>query len=416
MSEAEPARRRSPRGPSADVASVGSRWDRGRRRVPVLLTLAALLAVLVPAGGRSGAPAAAQQTGCARLTDGQLTAQVLGAPLNQPSSSPAVDQMVAEHAGTVVLLGGAIQTAAQVRGLIAHLDGAATQTAAPLVAVDEEGGRVARFGRAGVTVHLPSARVQAAEGSPAQVQQQAAGLAAQLAALGVDYNLAPVLDLSDAAADTIIGDRSFSPDPVAAGDYGAAFAAGMGDAGIRTAAKHFPDHGLTGTDTHTDVAVVDVGLDALRAVHVEPYRRALRHIDSVMLSHLRITALDADLPASLSPGVVAFLRTELADPATGRPYDGVVVTDDLSMQAVAAVADQPTAAVRALAAGADLALVGSPSAAADAHARLRDAVATGELSRDRLSQAARRVLLLKGMDPTTVSCLVGPSHYVRPIR
>ncbi|HUG85417.1 MAG TPA: glycoside hydrolase family 3 N-terminal domain-containing protein, partial [Euzebya sp.] len=152
----------------------------------------------------------------------------------------------------------------------------------------------------------------------------------------------------------------------------------------------------------------------LRAVHLEPYRRALAQVDSVMMSHLRVAAIDPDLPASVSPAVVGFLRTQLADPATGRPYDGVVLTDDLSMQAVAAVADQPTAVVMALSAGVDLALVGSPDAAEAAHARVLEALARGEVSRNRLRQAAERVLLLKGVQPTQVTCLVGATHYARP--
>lgn len=381
-------------------------------------TVAASAAAGASLAGEGGPDVTAQAGSCTPLDDAGLVAQVLGAPISTPVMTEAVATMAAEHVGTVVLLGGAIESAEQVRRLTDQIDWWSPLGVPALVAVDEEGGRVARFGRAGVTVHLPSARAQAAGGTVEDVRAGAAALGGQLASLGVDHNLAPVLDLFAGEANGIVGDRSFSADPAAAGAYGGAFAAGMGDAGLTTSAKHFPDHGLSTTDTHTDVAVVEVSLDTLRGMHLEPYRLVLDEVDSVMLSHLRIPDLDPDLPVSLSPAAVAFLRDELARPSDGfpdgRPYDGVVVTDDLSMQAVAAVADQPTAALLAVDAGADLALVGSVEAAGQAHARLLSALGEGALSRHRLVEAAVRVLRLKGLEGRTISCLVGPTHYTRP--
>lgn len=372
----------------------------------------ALVALFLPATAGPGSVAAQTAgsgegcAGTARLSDPQLVAQVLGAPLRTPTMTPEVADLAAQRVGTVVLLGDAIQSAAQVDALLADLDAVAPAGLPPIVAVDEEGGRVARFGRGGVATHLPSARSQAAAGSPEAVRDAAAGLGAQLAARGVDLNLAPVLDLSAAEAGTIIGDRSFSADPALAGAYGGAFAEGMRQSGVRTSAKHFPDHGLTTTDTHSSVVVVDVTVEALRGAHLEPYRIALPHLDSIMLSHLRIPALDPDLPVSLSPAAVAFLRAELA-------FDGVVVTDDLSMQAVAAVADQPTAALLAIRAGADLALAGTVEGAGAAHERLLAALDTGELPSSRLREAVVRVLRLRGVTPGQIACMVGPMHYSR---
>ena len=343
-------------------------------------------------------PAAAQA--CQPLSSAQLAAQVIGAPLRTPVATAAATTLAAEHAGTIVLLGDAITSAEQVRGLIDTLDARAPAGLPPLIAVDEEGGRVARFGRAGVTVRLPSARQQAAMWTPDELRGQAAALGGQMADLGVDWDLAPVLDLTDAPADTVIGDRSYGTDPAVVGAYGTAFAAGLRDAGLVTNGKHFPDHGLTTVDTHRDVASVEVSREAIQQRHLAPYRLAADQLDSIMLSHLRVSSLDPGLPASLSAVAVDFLRDELG-------WDRALVTDDLSMQAVASVADQPTAALMALQAGVDVLLVGTPDGAAAAHARILSALDDGSLPMERLRQAVRRTLALKGIEGAEASCLLG---------
>ena len=377
-----------------------------RRLRPIcsgLLALALLTAMAVPAApatadARQGSAGVGE--GCTPLTDSQQVAQVIGAPLREPQVTAAATRLAAAHAGTVVLLGAAIETADQVRGLVDALDAAAPPGLPPLIAVDEEGGRVARFGRAGLAPHLPSARQQAATSTPAEVQSAATDLGAQLSALGVDWDLAPVLDLTTAPADTVIGDRSYSADPAVAGAYATAFAAGLRDAGLVTNGKHFPDHGLTTVDTHRAVAEVTVDRATLSAHHLAPYRMALPELDSIMLSHLRVSSLDPDLPASISADAVDFLRSELG-------WHGPLVTDDLSMQAVAAVADQPTAALMALQAGLDVLLVGTPESAEAVHGRLLAALAGGELPRERLRQAVRQALTLKGVEGPLATCLLG---------
>lgn len=381
------------RGTAASWSMAVPRWSLAGLGA-VLLT-AALVASVTPPPVAASATAA-----CEPLTDAQLVAQVIGAPLREPAATPAALELAAEHAGTVVLLGDAITSADQVRGLIGALDAAAPPGLPPLIAVDEEGGRVARFGRSGVTTHLPSAREQARTSSPEDVRASAVGLGAEMAALGVDWDLAPVLDLTDADASGVIGDRSYGTDPATAGSYAAAFAGGLREAGLVTSGKHFPDHGLTTVDTHRAVAHVDVSLAALRDHHLVPYRVALAELDSIMLSHLRVSSLDPDLPASLSAVAVDFLREELG-------FDRAIVTDDLSMRAVASVADQPTAAVMALTAGADVLLLGTPQSAADAHAALLRALDDGTLSKERLRQAVRRALALKGVEGAAATCMLG---------
>lgn len=383
----------------------------------LLLALTAALLGAVPVAGaetttgEAGAREAGR--GCTPLDDAGLVQQLVGVSVRVTAMDEPLRQAMTGQAGTAVLFGPAIDSAAQVRALVADLDVASPDGIPPVVAVDEEGGRVARFGQAGLAPHLPPARTMAAQQTPDQTRAAAADVGRALAGLGVDLDLAPVLDLSDAPADSIIGDRSFSADAAIAGDHGAAFAAGLGDAGVAAAAKHFPDHGLTETDTHTDSAVVDISREQLRQTSLEPYRRALPQLDAIMLSHLRVSSLDPHLPASLSAAAVDFLRSELASDGGVRPYDGVVATDDLSMRAVAAVADQPTAAVMAIAAGADLALIGDVATAPTVHDALRTALGDGTLPEARVRTAARRVLALKDLSATDIRCLTGAGHYRR---
>jgi beta-N-acetylhexosaminidase len=348
------------------------------------------------------------QAGCRPLDVAGLAAQVIGTPVRTTAVDEPLRVALAEQAGTAVLFGAAIESAEQVRALVVAMDDAAPDGLPPLVAVDEEGGRVARLGRAGLVPHLPAARDLAAAGTPEDTRAAAAGLGRAMAALGIDLDLAPVLDLTVAPDDTIIGDRSFSGEAAVAGDHAAAFAAGLHDGGVATTGKHFPDHGLTTTDTHTAGAVVDITAEQLAGPHLEPYRRALPHLDAIMLSHLTVTGLDADRPVSLSAAAVAFLRQQLA--VDGRPWDGVVVTDDLSMQAVADVADQPAAAVLAVAAGADLVLVGDVAADPAGPAALASPAGAGTIAASRVREAADRVLALKGRP---ASCAPAPGHYGR---
>lgn len=362
-------------------------------RPAVLPAVAALVALLA-----APSPAVPAVPGCAPLTPRQRVAQTVGAPLPGPEADAASRALVAEHAGTVVLLGRSIATAEQVRGLIAALR--AEAPARLLVAVDEEGGRVARFGRAGLAPHLPSARQQAATRSPEQVRALAAQLAAALRGLGVDWNLAPVLDVTDAAAGSVIGDRSYSPDPGVAGSYAAAFAAGLHDGGLLTAGKHAPGHGRTAVDSHLHRPVVDAAVADLARHDLAAYTAALPHLDALMLAHLLVPALDPERPTSLSPAAVRLVRDTLG-------FDGALVTDDLSMRAITVDTTQPDAALAAVAAGADLALVGDAVAAAAATDRITAAVAAGDLPRTRVQEAVRRVLALKGYAPAEATCLLG---------
>ena len=265
----------------------------------------------------------------------------------------------------------------------------ASATGPVVIAVDEEGGTVQRF--ASLLGDLPSA-VEMAAWPADEVRRVAAERATALAGHGVTVNLAPVLDVG---ASPGIGTRSFSDDPVLVAGHGAAFAEGVLAGGLVPVAKHFPGHGRANADSHEELATTPPVHD-LREVDLLPFA-LVPDGTAVMVGHLAVPGLTDGVPATLSAAAITgLLRDELG-------FDGVVVTDDLSMGAVAQLVDVPTAARLALIAGADLLMVGGLSNVVPAAWGLVAALDDRTLDGAWLDEAAERVLALRGVDPCALA-------------
>jgi beta-N-acetylhexosaminidase len=263
----------------------------------------------------------------------------------------------------------------------------------PLVAVDEEGGRVQRIDQ--IAGSIPSARTMAQTMMPAQVREIAAQRGRALRDAGVTMDLAPVVDVSSQGSGQVIGDRSFSDDPGVVSEYAGAFADGLRDAGIVPVLKHFPGHGHATGDSHRQAAVTPPVAE-LEASDLAPYRNLLGATPiGIMTGHLDVPGLTApDEPASVSVNAVReLLRTELG-------YDGFVITDDLSeMAAVRQTYSVPEATLRALAAGSDMALLVSNARVSDLLSFLAEAVAAHQLDETQINRSVQRVLAVKAFDP-----------------
>ena len=286
-----------------------------------------------------------------------------------------------------------VESAEQVTALVSGLRARAGRPL--LVSTDEESGRVA------VTREIvgagPSPRRLARQSTPEQVREFAAGVGGRLKEVGIDLDLAPLLDLDEGRSGGIIGDRSFSADPETAARYGLAFSYGLADAGVTPTVKHFPGQGRSTTDTHAEAAVVDATVEELRSTDLLPFQRAIdAGAPVVMLNHLGYSAMDADLPATLSPKAYALLR-EMG-------FEGVAMTDSLGMGAVNLRWDFPEAAVRAIEAGADAALATDGNQAVRMRDALVEAVNSGRLPEERLDEAAARVAALAGGDEQALTC------------
>lgn len=222
-----------------------------------------------------------------------------------------------------------------------------------LIAVDHEGGVVQRV-RAPATPWPPMLRHDA-HAAPADTQlaeQIGKALGDELRALAFDIDFAPVLDVHTNAQNPIIGDRAFGTEPEVAARRALAFARGLHAAGILACGKHFPGHGDTATDSHLELPRIDHSWERLEAVELLPFvRAAAANLPMLMTAHVVFAALDATRPATLSPDVVTgLLRVKLG-------YDGVIVSDDLDMNAIAAHMGVDVAAVGAIRAGCDVLLL-----------------------------------------------------------
>jgi beta-N-acetylhexosaminidase len=346
------------------------------------------------AGDAAPAPAA-DAGGCEPGPLRQRAARVLvvGLPGVTTASDPIVAEVLDVGVGGVMITDRNVESAVQVRQLVSNLRARARR---PLVvAADEESGRVTTFRQ--LLGPSPSARVLASTRAPAEVRDVAEELGSELAALGIDVALAPVVDLDAGPANGIIGNRSFSADPATAATYGLAWAEGLAAAGVHPTAKHFPGHGRSADDTHRQGATVDATLADLRATDVRPFARLVgAGVPLVMLDHVTYTALDRDLPASLAPDAYRLLR-DLG-------FEGVAITDSIGMGAINLRWSFSEAAVLAVAAGADAVLSTDGSQARVMRDGLVDAVRSGRLDEERLDEAAGRMAALAGGDTDALVC------------
>ncbi|MGQ0846915.1 MAG: glycoside hydrolase family 3 N-terminal domain-containing protein [Sporichthyaceae bacterium] len=261
-----------------------------------------------------------------------------------------------------------------------------TAKVTPLIAADDEGGRVQRLK---FDEDLPSARRQA-QMTPRQVRELAKDRGQALRRYGITMNLAPVVDLGGQARNAVIGDRSYGRKPATVVEYAGAFAAGLADAGVLGSIKHFPGHGRAAGDSHAGNATTPPA-SQLRAKDWVPFRELRDAVGSTMMGHLRVPGLSTPgLPSSLDPRLYRVLREEIG-------FRGLVITDELAnMRAVRDRFGLREAIRRAVAAGADLALFfAAPSTVPGLLDSLVRDVRSGRLSEDRVREAAARVLTAK---------------------
>ena len=285
--------------------------------------------------------------------------------------------------GGVILFGRNVESPEQVAEL-ARAAYALPGKLPPWVSVDQEGGRVARL--AAPFTRWPPMRTLGRSGDAALAGRFARAMARELRAVGVTLDHAPVLDVDTNPANPVIGDRALSGAVEQVTRLGALIVEALQAGGVAACAKHFPGHGDTDVDSHAELPVVPHAPDRLRAVELPPFRAAAAAgAATVMTAHVLYPALDAEQPATLSARIVRMLRDELR-------FDGLLLTDDLDMAAIADRCAAADAAVRAVAAGCDMVLL--CGADADRHAgaieALIRAVEDESLARTRVEEALAR--------------------------
>ncbi|SHK75956.1 glycoside hydrolase family 3 protein [Actinacidiphila paucisporea] len=300
-------------------------------------------------------------------------------------------RQLAEGLGAVALFARNIESPEQLAALTAQLRAVRPDV---LVAADEEGGDVTRLEARGGS-SFPGNLALGAVDDVKLTRAVAAELGRRLAECGVNLNWAPSADVNSDPGNPVIGVRSFGADPELVARNTAAYVEGLQSAGVAACVKHFPGHGDTATDSHHALPRIDVDLATLRSRELVPFRAALAAGTKVVMSaHILVPALDPDLPATLSPAALTGLLRAPRE-AGGLGYDGLIVTDGIEMQAIAATYGIERGTVMALAAGADAICVGGGLADEQTVRVLRDAIVaaveSGDLPRQRLADAATRV-------------------------
>ena len=252
--------------------------------------------------------------------------QLLIGSLPGVTITPEIRSLAREFSlGGVTLFSRNIEAPEQVAELSVDVQTLASEL--PLwLAVDQEGGRVARLRKP--FTEWPPMAVLGRSGSEELAFRFAAALAAELRAVGVTLDYAPVLDIHTNPKNPIIGDRALAEDAATVARLGAAIVRGLQENGVAGCGKHFPGHGDTSVDSHLDLPLVEHPPDRIRRVECVPFREAVRAgVAFMMTAHVLVPSLDEERPATLSPRVVqAILRDELQ-------FEGVILSDDLEMKA-----------------------------------------------------------------------------------
>jgi beta-N-acetylhexosaminidase len=290
--------------------------------------------------------------------------------------------------GGVILFSRNLETVEQIVELTNDLQRCSPKSPL-LISIDQEGGRVSRLPK-GFTIFPPCELIGRCN-STELAYAAAATTAKELRAVGINMNMAPVLDVNSNPDNPVIGDRAFGSVSNVVGEMALVTAAGLQDNKVVACGKHFPGHGDTNADSHKELPVVQASRERLEAVEFPPFRRAAAAgIATMMTAHVLYKALDERLPATLSPDIITHLLREQMQ------YDGVVLTDDLEMHAIVDHYGPGDAAVRALLAGCDVLLICKDrDREVAAFESVEQAVASGTIGTARLDQSVARIQRVK---------------------
>ncbi len=351
------------------------------------------------APGATAAPASSTPPGCditpllATMSNRDKLAQLLMVGVTDAADARAV--VANQHVGGIF-----IASWTDLSMLTDHSLSEIAGAAGPLhlaVSVDEEGGRVERLSAPSLLGRAPSARYLAGNETEDQTYRLALDRGRKMRQLGITVDFAPVVDVTDAPDDTVIGDRSFSNKPAVVTKYAGAYARGLRDAGVLPVLTHFPGHGRASGDSHA-TGVVTPPLDEMQGVDLVPYRTLVNQAPvGVMIGHMQVPGLTGNDPASLSAAAISLLRN--GKDYGGPPFNGPVFTDDLSsMRAITDRYGIAEAVLKALQAGNDTALWVSTTAVPAVLDRLVSALNAGELSMPNIEASVRRMAAAKAFN------------------
>ncbi|RJL26545.1 glycoside hydrolase family 3 protein [Bailinhaonella thermotolerans] len=333
----------------------------------------------------------------------RMAAGTLLVPFTGTVAPDWVKRGIADGLGGVTLFGFNVAGPDQLRELNAELRAHGD----PVISLDEEGGDVTRL-----HYHVGSPYPgNAALGSIDDVELTESvhrALGRDLAAVGVNLDMAPSADVNTADDNPVIGTRSFGNDPALVARHTVAAVRGLQAAGIAACVKHFPGHGATRQDSHLEIPLVDADLDLLGSRELVPFRAAIEAgTQTIMTAHVRVPALTGDAPATLSPAALTGLLRD------GLGFEGVVITDAMDMKAITESVGLPGGCALSIAAGSDLVCLGPLPTQEDVTAIIDAIVAAvrdGSLPLSRLEEAADRTARLRAWFHTAGAAAPGATR------
>ncbi|NLI90149.1 MAG: beta-N-acetylhexosaminidase [Epulopiscium sp.] len=296
------------------------------------------------------------------------------------------------HVGNIILFERNYESPKQLFTLVQDLQKIAIESNGyPLfVTIDQENGIVTRI-HDGITV-FPGSMAQSAGATIEESRKVAQYTGEGLRALGVNFNLAPSVDINNNPSNPVIGVRSFGETAEQVAERSNAYIEGMQETGVIATAKHFPGHGDTNVDSHLDLPVISHSKERLEKVELYPFKEAIKHgVKAIMSAHIKFPAYEPkDLPGTLSyPILTNLLREELG-------YEGIVITDCMEMEAIDTYYGTSKATPMAIAAGADLVCISSSEEKqAKAISEIYHALEVGTLTQDRIEQSLSRIMEIK---------------------
>lgn len=295
-----------------------------------------------------------------------------------------VEDRLRDGMGGVCLFATNVESPEQLRALTDRIYAANPDA---IVSIDEEGGDVSRlYQREGSP--FPGNALLGRLDDLELTHAVGAQVGRELREAGINLTLAPDVDVNSNPRNPVIGVRSFGAEPALVSRHGVAWTQGVQSVGVAANAKHFPGHGDTAQDSHVSLPTVEVDVQTLRERELAPFAAAIAGgVHTIMSSHIMVPALDPQLPATFSRTILHHvLRSQMG-------FDGVIVSDALDMVGASGEIGIPAAAARALAAGCDLLCIGTANTdqqMSEIVARIEQAIDAGELSQERVEDAARR--------------------------
>lgn len=316
---------------------------------------------------------------------------VTGFPGKQPSEE-FLQLVKEEKVGNVILFTHNVESKEQMAGLDSFLMETITKETGipPFITIDEEGGVVSRLPEE--TAIMPSAMAQSAAGEKELIQKGAKIAGEELLALGVNFNLAPILDINSNQQNPVIGVRSYGETAEDVYRFGSAAVRGYREAGIMCSGKHFPGHGDTAMDSHLSLPIIEGTMEELEERELLPFKRLIEEgIPAITIAHIRVPAMNTgEIPCTMSKQVVTgYLREKLG-------FKGLIISDCMEMDAIKKYFGVGKGVVEGLRAGIDLVFVShTASAVKEAVEAVKQALADGTLTMERLDEAVSHVLEAK---------------------